>query len=230
MYGEPLSEIVGWALKDMGISTYSGANALDSYYKYVEVLWGKFFTSEPNNKYLVLQNANYDTIVQRMLNLLPGHVPEKLKSLIEKAAASSTGYVHTGVDDFGKLFYHENGKNFERSEFVILKIFKSSTQLEIIPTYMSVQGKKEETRFLFFNNSYSQSILELKSEKFILTEYDIKNIIDNVRNVKGKWGSKREKKSDMFSLPNEFSLITKDDVEKVMDNIRKFKEKFKVQF
>ncbi len=72
--------------------------------------------------------------------------------------------------------------------------------------------------------------MELKSEKLILTEYDIKNIIDNVRNVKGKWGLKREKKSEMFSLTNELSLITKDDVEKVMDNIRKFKEKFKVQF
>jgi hypothetical protein len=50
--------------------------------------------SEPTHRYLVLRNANYATIVQTMLNLLPDHAPQKLKTLIEKAAASTTGYVH----------------------------------------------------------------------------------------------------------------------------------------
>jgi hypothetical protein len=78
-------------------------------------------------------------------------------------SCSSTGYVHTGIDDFKTFFFHKNGKNFEQSEFVVVKVFRSGSQLEIIPIYMSFRGRKEEIRVLFLNESYSKSILEVKS-------------------------------------------------------------------
>jgi hypothetical protein len=106
----------------------------------------------------------------------------------------------------------------------MVKLLRSGSQLEIIPIYMSVQGRKEEPRFLFFNESYSRSILELKSKKFILKEYDIKKIIDNIRNIKRKWGSK----SENVILTKEF-IIEKDYIKKVIDNVRNFIKKLRVK-
>jgi hypothetical protein len=175
----------------MGITTDDGSdsteNALQSYYKYVRLCHEMLGGSEPTHRHLKLRSSSKQVIVQEMLNLLPTFAPPKLKGLIEKAADYSVGHVDTGVNDFGKLFYHKNGKSFEQSEFVVMKIFKSGVELQIIPTYMSVKGRKDSERILFIQNTSSESELQLKSEKFILTKYDIKEIISEIRNVKGKW-------------------------------------------
>jgi hypothetical protein len=176
----------------MGITTDSGSdsigNPLQSYYKYVKLCHEMLGGSEPIHRHLKLKSSNKQVIIQEMLDLLPSSAPPKLKALIEKAAEFSVGHVDSSSSKLKKVFYHKDTKSFERSEFVVMKIFKSGVELQIIPTYMSVKGSKEEEAILtVFRSTRSESELQLKSEKFILTKYDIKEIISEIRNVKGKW-------------------------------------------
>ncbi len=81
-------------------------------------------------------------------------------------------------------------KTFEyiASEFVVLKEFRARNNLEIIPCYMSVRGKKKEQRVIFVNWSESESYMEYKQQKFVMSKFQIKQIIEILKKeVKSKW-------------------------------------------
>jgi hypothetical protein len=184
--GEKLSNIVGFASKKIGLIE-SGSDAEDSYKKYCDALEKKLGSYEPYHAHLTIKILEKNTIIKEMKDLLPQKI-KRFDSLIEKAADKAVANLELGVKNFGQVFYRENENEYIASEFVVLKVFRASDNLEIIPCYMSVRGKKKEQRVLFVNWSESESYMEYKQQKFVMSKFEIKEIIEILKKeAKSKW-------------------------------------------
>lgn len=184
--GVKLESIIGYATKQID-NVGKGINEKDSYDKYCAALENKLGSPEPYHRSLSMRDCSKQRIVDSMWDLMP-HKVEEFKSKIEKVADYATGYVDMSVENMGHLIYRENEKSYAMVGFSVLKIFRSGDNLEIIPTYMHVKGRMKESRFLIFSDSESEASIEYMHEKYILSQFDIKEIIENEkRKSKGRW-------------------------------------------
>jgi hypothetical protein len=63
---------------------------------------------------------------------------------------------------------------------MILKVYKSGENLQLIPTYLMVGWKKMIHNFLFFSyeSSESRTYMVFKQEKFLISKYHVPAIIE----------------------------------------------------
>jgi hypothetical protein len=184
--GVKLESIIGYAIKQID-NVGKGTNEKDSYNKYCDALKKKLGSPEPYYRSLSIRDCSKEKIVANMWDLMPHKIAE-FKSQIEKVADYAVGSVDMSVQNLGHLIYRENEKTYAMFGFSVLKIFRSGDNLEIIPSYMHVKGRMKESRFLIFSDSESEASIEYMHEKYILTEFDIKEIIEIEKQKSGsRW-------------------------------------------
>lgn len=183
-----LDSVVGFATKKIGLTAVTDSDPGKAYVQYVNMLSKKLGGSEPYVRSMKVNNVDdADVLRQEMTKVLPV-VTDKFEQAIDTAVAHATGYVETGVDNFNAVFYRKNSKEWEGGEFVVLKVFKSGQNLEIIPSYLHVKGHKTEERIVFGNRAWSDAEITYKEQKFLLSFFDIKTIVKKLEEEAGsKW-------------------------------------------
>ncbi len=80
---------------------------------------------------------------------------------------------------------HKDKIDFNLSETIVLKIYKSGDKLEIISCYIKIGVEKTNSKSWFFTSeSHKKSYIEYKERKFFLSEYDIKEMNSVVKRKK----------------------------------------------
>jgi hypothetical protein len=185
--GEKLRSIIGYAINAMGVSV-SGNDAEDLYDNYCAGFNKKLNASEPYHISVEMKELKREIIVNDMKELLPQRV-EKFDKLIEKTADRAVAVLDFSTNKPGLVICRKSKQEFVASEFSVLKIFKSGENLEIIPCYMSVRGKKAGKKVLFLASwEETEAIMTYKQTKFILTKFDITAIIKKLsKDAEERW-------------------------------------------
>jgi hypothetical protein len=123
-------------------------------------------------------------IINEVMNLQP-HKIQKFEQTIEKVADRAIQVWQAYEASKSENLQHKDEIDFNLSETIVLKIYKSGDKLEIMSCYIKIGVEKTESRNWFFiSESDEKSYIEYKERKFFLSEYDIKEINSVVKRNK----------------------------------------------
>lgn len=189
--GEKIGTIVNYVIDVLKSSTekkdYRDPDSgKEIYQKYTRALFEMFGSPDEYVKTLEIKEIKKEVIINEMTNLRP-HETQKFEQTIEKVAnrAIQVWQANEASETETENLQHKDEIDFNLSETIVLKIYKSGDKLEIILCYIKIGVEKTESRYLFFaSKSNKKSYIEYKERKFFLSEYDIKEINSVVKRNK----------------------------------------------
>lgn len=187
LFGEKLASIVDYARSVMGIDSVN-CNRLtkeQSYAKYCEGLSTKIDVYEPYCRSVEMRDfktsLHYSKeLVDKIRSLLPRKTPE-FNQIIDEAANNLCEKIETN-----NLLIDARQKELTLAEFVVLKIFRSGENLEMVPCFLKVYSKREECSMFFktFNWSDCKASMDYEERTYVLHKFMIKEIITKLANKK----------------------------------------------
>lgn len=123
---------------------------------------------------MMMNNRSIQAIASLILDLLPSiSKTKKSLELVNKIAAE----VAKKIDQPTVLFKYAS-KEFVLAQFSIMKIFQSGQNLEIIPCYLKVNGKRKEMGIeLIFDFTQCEMSVTYEQRKYVLNVFQIQAII-----------------------------------------------------
>jgi hypothetical protein len=195
IYGENLESIVAFAMKSMKLpercdNTISeDENKMKTdFINYCKTISEKCGTPDVKRSTIKIENNTAEAIRNAMKTILPGFHDPQFDQLIEKAVENASGKLELKSIGLKELFFQENKKKFSGAKFMIMKVYCSKEILQIAPMYVKVSGNLNETWSWISTNITSDATMEFEEQKFMLTKFDIEEIIKMLKTVpKDKW-------------------------------------------
>lgn len=186
--GMQIKSIIGFVFNRVGINS-KGSDEKESYEKYCAAFREMLGSSEPLQVSSSLEESNKNISISRMLSLLPilvenltPNTGEKVKKTpnTEVAIRKSWLDVLNNISSYSiqACKSYKETALFENIEYTVIKVSKSGDNVEITPSYMKINRKLVEKKSGLHSYSDSDSTAEYMHEKFVLTQFDCKEIID----------------------------------------------------
>jgi len=172
--GIKLSSLINFVFNNINVKEEKG-NGEEFYSRYCNALEQKLGAYEPYSASLHLKEKDQWKVVKDIKQILP-HNALRFDWLIEKAAQNAVAILANGSMAIDKLFDRQTQNNLIASEFVVMKVFHTGDNLEIIPCYMGVKSKKNAGKNWMINWSELETHVEYRQQKYFLSKFDIQEI------------------------------------------------------
>jgi len=164
IFGEKLSSVFGYAIGDL-----QGSNNESSYEAYCLALKKTIGGSEPYSSSQSVKEKVHEIFLQKVWSFLP-YKEQKYEQYIEKSFEKTMIF----NDNVHKQSYWLSTESRKEAHEFVVKIVRSKNNLEIIPTFTSINVRKKiKSRWPYKKSLEYEANIEYKQQKFFLTQFDI---------------------------------------------------------